>query len=137
MRDNVRAVGQYAAVPAAQGGAGLPELEASQLVQGFFKALEDFDLLLYNAVREYKQQEKKAAADGPGSTEGSTAAAKAAGAVDPAVGLDREAAQEKLQLAVQQLDKLIATVPAGVLTKSQQVLAKVTGKAVAVEAGAS
>lgn len=134
MRDNIRALGQYAALPAAEGGAGLSESDAGQLVSGFFQALEGYDLLLYNAVREYKQQEQKAAKN---SSSDEDAEASAAAAVDPAVGLDKAAAAEKLQLTVQKLDQLIATVPADVLAKSQQVLAKVTGKKVPVAAEAS
>jgi len=133
LRDNIRALGQYAALPAADGGAGLSEGDASQLVQAFFRALEDFDLLLYNAVREFKQQEQKAAKDSSKDEDEESAAP----AVDPAVGLDKQAAADKLQLTVQQLDKLIATVPADVLAKSQQVLAKVAGKKAAVPAAAS
>lgn len=133
LRDNIRALGQYAALPAADGGAGISEGDASQLVQAFFRALEDFDLLLYNAVREFKQQEQKAAKDSSKDEDEESAAA----AVDPAVGLDKQAAAGKLHLTVQQLDKLIATVPADVLAKSQEVLAKVTGKKAAVPAAAS
>lgn len=118
MRDNVRALGQYAALPASEGGSGLADADADQLVQGFFRALEDYDLLLYNAVREAKQQaEKQAKQDEDEPT-----------AVDPAVGLDKSAAGDKLRLAVQRLDKLLATVPADVLAKAQQVLDKVSGR---------
>jgi hypothetical protein len=135
MRDNIRALGQYAAQPTAEGGAGLSESDASQMVQAFFRALEDFDLLLYNAVREYKQQVKQAAKDSSSSDEDADAAP--GDAVDPAVGLDKVLAGEKLQVAVQKLDALIATVPADVMTKSRQVLAKVRGSAVSVSAEAS
>jgi hypothetical protein len=131
MRDNIRALGQYAAQPTAEGGAGLSESDASQLVQAFFRALEDFDLLLYNAVREYKQQVQKAAKDSSDDED-----AAPGGAVDPAIGLDKALAGEKLQVAVQKLDALIVTVPADVIAKSQQVLAKVRGKAVGVSAEA-
>jgi hypothetical protein len=130
MRDNIRALGQYAALPAAEGGAGLSESDAGQLVSSFFRTLEEYDLLLYNAVREYKQQEQKAAKNSS-STE-DDADAVSADPLDPAVGLDKAAAAQKLQLTVQKLDQLIATVPADVLAKSQAVLAKVTGKKVAV-----
>lgn len=126
MRDNIRALGQYAAQPAAEGGAGLSEADASALVQGFFRALEDFDLLLYNAVREYKQQQQKVDKERNKGTNDSDSDSVAV--VDPAAGLDKAAAAEKLALTVQQLDKLIATVPADVLAKSEQVLAKVLGK---------
>lgn len=125
MRDNIRALGQYATQPAAEGGAGLSEGDASGLVQGFFRALEDFDLLLYNAVREYKQQQQKAEKERSKDTDED---ADSVAVIDPAAGLDKAAAAEKLQLTVQQLDKLIATVPADVLAKSEQVLAKVLGK---------
>lgn len=137
MRDNIRALGEYAAVPAADGGAGLSESDAGQLVSSFFRALEDYDLLLFNAVREYKQQVQKAAKNSSSNQEDEDA--ESADPVDPAVGLDKAAAAEKLQLTVQKLDKLIATVPADVLARSQAVLAKVTGKKVAVPqaAGAS
>jgi hypothetical protein len=130
MRDNIRALGQYAAVPAAEGGAGLSEADAGQLVSGFFRALEDYDLLLYNAVREYKQQEQKAAkANSSSSSDDDEDAEAAAGEpIDLAVGLDKAAAAEKLQLTVNKLDQLLATVPAGVMTKAEAVLAKVTGK---------
>lgn len=124
MRDNIRALGQYAALPAAEGGAGLSEADAGQLVTGFFRALEEYDLLLYNAVREYKQQEQKAAKNSSSDED----AEAAGGPIDLAVGLDKAAAAEKLQVAVTKLDQLIATVPAGVMTKAEAVLAKVTGK---------
>lgn len=141
MRDNIRALGQYAALPASEGGAGLSEADASQLVSAFFRALEDFDLLLYNAVREYKQQQQKAdkdsgkvnskaAATDEDDDGDDDAAAPGAAVVDPAVGLDKQAAAEKLQVAVAQLDKLIATVPADVRDRSQQVLDKVSGRKV-------
>jgi hypothetical protein len=132
MRDNIRALGQYAAQPTAEGDAGLSESDASQMVQAFFRALEDFDLLLYNAVREYKQQVKKAEKDSSSSSSSDEeeVAAPAGDAIDPAVGLDKALAGEKLQVAVQKLDALIATVPADVMAKSQQVLAKVRGSAV-------
>lgn len=126
MRENIRALGQYAALPAAEGGAGLSEADAGQLVSGFFRALEEYDLLLYNAVREYKQQEQKAAKNSSSSSDDDAEAA--GGPIDPAVGLDKAAAAEKLQLAVTKLDQLIATVPGGVMTKAEAVLAKVTGK---------
>lgn len=123
MRDNIRALGQYATQPAAEGGAGMSEADASQLVQAFFRALEDFDLVLYNAVREYKQQQQKAEKQSSKDED-----PDAVIVVDPAVGLDQAAAAEKLQLTVQKLDQLIATVPADVLSKSEQVIAKVLGK---------
>lgn len=130
MRDNIRALGQYAALPAADGGAGLSEADAGQLVSGFFRALEDYDLLLYNAVREYKQQEQKAAKAHTSSSSADYEDAEAAASepIDLAVGLDKAAAAEKLQLTVTKLDQLLATVPAGVMTKAEAVLAKVTGK---------
>jgi hypothetical protein len=48
--------------------------------------------------------------------------------VDEAIGLDKDTAVLKLQAAVEKLDSLIATVPADVLQKSQQVLDKVNQK---------
>jgi hypothetical protein len=125
MRDNIRALGQYATQPAAEGGAGLSEAEATQRVQAFFQSLEAFDLVLYNAVREYKLQQQQA-----DKQSGKDEDEDAVVIVDPAVGLDKTAAAEKLQVAVQKLDQLIATVPADVRTKSEQVLAKVMGKRV-------
>lgn len=125
MRDNIRALGQYATQPTAEGGAGLSEADATQRVQAFFQSLEAFDLVLYNAVREYKLQQQKA-----DKQSGNDDDEDAVVVIDPAVGLDKTAAAEKLQVAVQKLDQLIATVPADVLSKSEQVLAKVMGKRV-------
>jgi hypothetical protein len=138
IRDSIRALGQYAARPAAAGGSGaaaqLSEQEASALVQGFFQALEDFDLVLYSAVREYKAQ-----ADGASKQAGSGDGAEGGGmpAVDPAVGLDAAAARSKLAAAVQALDKLIDTVPAGVRAQAQAVLDKVQGRPAAAAAAAA
>lgn len=130
LRDNIRALGQYAATPAAEGGSGLEEKEAQQLVSGFFRALEDYDLMLYNAVREAKAAQEKVDKKKEGE--------EGAGAVvDPALGLDKEAAAVKLAAAVGQLDKLIATVPAGVLSKSRDVLEKVNRKEAAALAVAN
>lgn len=120
LRDNIRALGQYASTSVDQGGSGISEKEASALVGDFFRALEDYDLLLYNAVREAKSAEKKANGD-----------AEKLAQLDAAAGLDKDAAAEKLQAAVEQLDKLIATVPASVVSRSKEVLEKVSSKAAA------
>eukprot|EP00878_Enallax_costatus_P036935 GHUV01041566.1.p1 GENE.GHUV01041566.1~~GHUV01041566.1.p1 ORF type:complete len:164 (-),score=42.35 GHUV01041566.1:61-552(-) len=120
LRDNIRALGQYASTPTDQGGSGLSEKDASALVSNFFRALEDFDLVLYNAVREAKAAEKKAGDD-----------ADKLAQLDPAAGLDKQVAAEKLHAAVEQLDKLVATVPEGVLSRSREVLEKVSSKAAA------
>eukprot|EP00879_Flechtneria_rotunda_P023657 GHRR01025032.1.p1 GENE.GHRR01025032.1~~GHRR01025032.1.p1 ORF type:complete len:219 (+),score=98.76 GHRR01025032.1:374-1030(+) len=124
LRDNIRALGQYAADPAANGGSGIPEKDATQLVSNFFRALENYDLTLYNVVRTAKQQKKK------GDDE-----AKAD--LDAAAALDQQAAAQQLQAAVQQLDKLIATVPRDVLDKSRQVLERVHSKQAAAAASSA
>lgn len=120
LRDNIRALGQYASTPTDQGGPGLSEKDASALVSKFFQALEDFDLVLYNAVREAKAAEKKAGND-----------ADKLAQLDPAAALDKKVASEKLQVAVEELDKLVATVSEDVLSRSREVLQKVTSKAAA------
>jgi chemotaxis protein histidine kinase CheA len=133
LRDNIRALGQYASTPVADGGSGLAEKDAQQLVSGFFRALEDFDLVLYNAVREAKAAQDKADKENKkkSESEGEDAEKSEMVVVDPAVGLDKEAAAAKLAVAVEQLDKLIATVPEGVLERSREVLEKVNRKAAA------
>ncbi|KAF6254920.1 hypothetical protein COO60DRAFT_272556 [Scenedesmus sp. NREL 46B-D3] len=136
LRDNIRALGQYASAPAAEGGSGLPEKDAQQLVSGFFRALEDFDLVLYNAVREAKAAQDKADKANKKKSDSSDEDGDMSEmvAVDPAVGLDKEAAAAKLVVAVEQLDKLIATVPDGVLSRSREVLEKVNKKTAAAAA---
>eukprot|EP00882_Tetradesmus_deserticola_P001731 GHRQ01001860.1.p1 GENE.GHRQ01001860.1~~GHRQ01001860.1.p1 ORF type:complete len:265 (+),score=80.30 GHRQ01001860.1:175-969(+) len=133
LRDNIRALGQYASTPVADGGSGLPEKEAQQLVSGFFRALEDFDLVLYNAVREAKAAQDKADKENKKRSESADEDGEVSDmvVVDPAVGLDKEAAAAKLVVAVEQLDKLIATVPGGVLARSREVLDKVNKKTAA------
>ncbi|WIA40892.1 hypothetical protein OEZ86_004554 [Tetradesmus obliquus] len=139
LRDNIRALGQYASTPAAEGGSGLPEKDAQQLVSGFFRDLEEFDLVLYNAVREAKAAQDKADKEARKKSESEDedeekSESSEAVVVDPAIGLDKEAAAAKLAVAVQQLDKLIATVPEDVLTRSREVLEKVNRKAAAAAA---
>jgi chemotaxis protein histidine kinase CheA len=138
LRDNIRALGQYASTPAAEGGSGLPEKEAQQLVSGFFRSLEEFDLVLYNAVREAKAAQDKADKENKKKSESEDEDAEKSEmvVVDPAVGLDKEAAAAKLAVAVEQLDKLIATVPEGVLVRSREVLEKVNRKTAAAAAAA-
>lgn len=48
LRDNIRAIGEYAA-------SSSQLADASSLVGGFFKQLEDFDRLLYESVRDNKE----------------------------------------------------------------------------------
>jgi hypothetical protein len=59
LRDNIRALGEYAAVSSEQGRPTLAAKDAAQLVSGFFQALEDYDLVLYNAGQQQQQQQQQ------------------------------------------------------------------------------
>eukprot|EP00775_Hariotina_reticulata_P007643 gene7643-7845_t len=83
--------------------------------------LASLDTVMVREAKAAADKAEKAAKDG----------AEAA-PVDEAVGLDKDTAVSKLQVAVEKLDNLIATVPADVLHQSQKVLEKVNQKQQAV-----
>ncbi|GAB4821426.1 hypothetical protein N2152v2_008472 [Parachlorella kessleri] len=84
LRDNVRAVGEYA------GQQGHAE-EGSAAVTGFFKALEAYDYVLLQGARNKD-------------------------------GIDKEGSEAKLNAAVAALDKIVALVPDGMVSKAQQIV---------------
>lgn len=99
LRDNIRALGEYAA--RAEGG---DAAAATGLVSAFFQALESYDRLLYTAVREQ---------------------------TNPAAG-DVDAKVSALDAA---FGDLLATVPADVVRRAQDVLDVTQAKAAAVAEG--
>jgi hypothetical protein len=94
LRDNVRAIGEYAAAAASADGAGQPQAPRppppQRLAADFFTALESLDLVLYWAVRD--------------------------GAPTPTAD-----ANEKLSATLAAMDRLLATVPGDVLEAAQHV----------------
>ncbi|GIL52577.1 hypothetical protein Vafri_8401 [Volvox africanus] len=99
LRDNIRAIGEYAARDGRTN-------EVGPLVTGFFKALESYDQLLYDALRERTTPRPE----------------------------DVEARIQDIDSA---FDRLLATVPADILDRANQVLEVAAAKAAGGVAGAA
>lgn len=116
LRDNIRAIGEYAVA----GGAP----DAQGLVASFFKELEALDLLFFQGAREQKLALIKRQGS---SDEGSEDAAA------PLPTLDEAEASAKLGATIAALDTLLATVPEDVTARAQALLDGVNAKRAAAQ----
>ena len=94
LRENIRALGEYAV----ENGKAA---EASRLVSGFFSALDNYDRILFDAVK---------------------------GRGNDGAKMDLEDASMRLKVVVENLDSLLLTVPPDVMAKSRTILAATEAK---------